>query len=441
MRSLGFRFLLCTLAATVWGPGAARADWWPVTETVYAAPAALALPTSYLVPSSYVVPVTSVVPTVYATAYYPSSYAWTPTAYYTTSYVPTGYYLRERRPLLSRVFGRRDYLVPTTIYYPSPTVVPTTTRYYAPTVLDYPVIAETRYRGVASACGICDDAVVVASAAPIERRVIRDAESAPKPRKQPRVESNSVEDQETTSSEVPPTPEPSRVDPNPPPAELEPIPPAKSSEALPDRTAAPDTPTGVASPPTSPAATPKSGSVRSSAPPRTGTVQDQAGSGAQTAPREKKAESSAPNEQNLIDKATELPPVAPGSGPDDDGLPPARLDDRAAPLTTRDSMKPSYNLSRRPTLSLLKGRVRSGATSEPEGDVRVTLSSRTRAFEDRTTYTNDSGRFALNVPDGDWTVKVTMPSGRIYPVYRITVSGGTIIDDNGRDIPALVITR
>ena len=38
------------------------------------------------------------------------------------------------------------------------------------------------------------------------------------------------------------------------------------------------------------------------------------------------------------------------------------------------------------------------------------------------------GRFAVKVPDGDWVVKVTMPSGRVYPVSEITVSNGMITD-------------
>jgi hypothetical protein len=103
-------------------------------------------------------------------------------------------------------------------------------------------------------------------------------------------------------------------------------------------------------------------------------------------------------------------------------------------------MKPVLTLPR-PGLSLLKGRVRSSVSAEPQSGVRITVSSRTNAYEDRVVRSDESGRFALRVPDGDWTVNVTMPSGRVYPVYRITVSGGSIIDDQGRDVPALVIDR
>jgi hypothetical protein len=57
------------------------------------------------------------------------------------------------------------------------------------------------------------------------------------------------------------------------------------------------------------------------------------------------------------------------------------------------------------------------------------------------TLSDAFGRFAVKVPDGDWTVKVTMPSGRVYPVSEITVSRGAITDEVGRDIPSLTITR
>jgi len=51
------------------------------------------------------------------------------------------------------------------------------------------------------------------------------------------------------------------------------------------------------------------------------------------------------------------------------------------------------------------------------------------------------GRFAVRLDDGDWTVNVTMPSGRIYPVSRIRVSNGQITDSQGNRIPSLEITR
>ena len=83
----------------------------------------------------------------------------------------------------------------------------------------------------------------------------------------------------------------------------------------------------------------------------------------------------------------------------------------------------------------------SGDTGSLEEGVQVIVSSQTNAFRDRTTTTNTNGRYSLRVPDGDWTVSVVMPTGRAYPVSRITISGGEIVDDLGRDVPSLTITR
>ena len=47
----------------------------------------------------------------------------------------------------------------------------------------------------------------------------------------------------------------------------------------------------------------------------------------------------------------------------------------------------------------------------------------------------------VRLKDGDWTVNVTMPSGRVYPVSRIRVSNGQIMDPQGNRIPSLEITR
>ncbi len=90
---------------------------------------------------------------------------------------------------------------------------------------------------------------------------------------------------------------------------------------------------------------------------------------------------------------------------------------------------------------MLFGRVKARDTNEPEEGVRVTISNRTNSYTDRVALTDAFGRFAVKVPDGDWTVNVAMPSGRTYTVSQITVSNGLISDDIGRDIPSLVITR
>ena len=73
--------------------------------------------------------------------------------------------------------------------------------------------------------------------------------------------------------------------------------------------------------------------------------------------------------------------------------------------------------------------------------MRITVTNRLGKTADRLADTDAYGRYAVRLPDGEWTVKVTMPSGRTYAVSQLSVSGGQIIDDQGRDVPTLVITR
>jgi hypothetical protein len=104
--------------------------------------------------------------------------------------------------------------------------------------------------------------------------------------------------------------------------------------------------------------------------------------------------------------------------------------------------RPAYNTDNvRLTRNILRGKVRSGDTGNLEGGVRVILSSRTNAFTDRVVTTDATGHYAVRLPDGDWTVNVVMPSGRAYAVSQLTISGGEIIDDLGRNVPSLTITR
>ena len=73
--------------------------------------------------------------------------------------------------------------------------------------------------------------------------------------------------------------------------------------------------------------------------------------------------------------------------------------------------------------------------------MRIIVSNRPGSFEDRVATTDAYGRYAVRLPDGDWTVRVAMPSGRVYSVSQITITGGQIVDNYGRDIPSLTITR
>ena len=73
--------------------------------------------------------------------------------------------------------------------------------------------------------------------------------------------------------------------------------------------------------------------------------------------------------------------------------------------------------------------------------MRVTVSNRVGTFADRVAVTDAFGRYAVRLPDGDWTVKVTSASGKVYSVSEVTVSGGQISDELGRDVPTLTINR
>ena len=107
----------------------------------------------------------------------------------------------------------------------------------------------------------------------------------------------------------------------------------------------------------------------------------------------------------------------------------------------RESRKPVDLSAPRASRNILEGKVVSGEGGQPEENVRVTVSNRAGAFVDRTVTTDAYGRYAIRVPDGDWTVKVTMPSGRVYDVYQLTVSGDQITDDRGEAVASLTITR
>jgi hypothetical protein len=132
------------------------------------------------------------------------------------------------------------------------------------------------------------------------------------------------------------------------------------------------------------------------------------------------------------------PPVAP-SAPDSTAPTPA---EPAPTLLRRQARKPvAPPAVRPPALKTLEGKVVSGDTRQAEEGVRIIVSSRAGNFVDRVATTNSQGQYAVKLPEGDWTVKVAMPSGRVYAVSQITISGGQIVDDSGRDIPSLIITR
>jgi hypothetical protein len=144
--------------------------------------------------------------------------------------------------------------------------------------------------------------------------------------------------------------------------------------------------------------------------------------------------SPAPNESN-----TPSPPIVPA--PEREPGTPGG----SSGVLRREAQKPvSPTTPSRPSLrasNVLEGKVISGDNKQPEEGVRLILSNRTGNYVDRVAMSDAFGHYAVRLPDGDWTVRVTMPSGRVYPVSQITISGGQITDNLGRDIPSLTITR
>jgi hypothetical protein len=92
-------------------------------------------------------------------------------------------------------------------------------------------------------------------------------------------------------------------------------------------------------------------------------------------------------------------------------------------------------------LNLLEGLVKSSATGLPEQGVDIKVADKSGRLRDRRVRTNADGRYAVRLPDGEWEVSVTMLNGAAYPVRGLSVKDGQIIDDLGRDIPTLTITR
>jgi hypothetical protein len=90
--------------------------------------------------------------------------------------------------------------------------------------------------------------------------------------------------------------------------------------------------------------------------------------------------------------------------------------------------------------NVLAGRVETDAGDPREG-VRVVISNRNQPGLERTGMSDAFGEFAVRLEDGDWTVRVIMPSGRIYPLRQVNARNGHVVDDSERrEIPNLIIT-
>ncbi|MFO0952877.1 MAG: carboxypeptidase regulatory-like domain-containing protein [Isosphaeraceae bacterium] len=138
------------------------------------------------------------------------------------------------------------------------------------------------------------------------------------------------------------------------------------------------------------------------------------------------------------------PPVAPGGEERAPVELPPPADETVQRVVQRPVMTASTSTPyRRPArlLHWLEGKVIAGDSGRPEEGVKVTLARTDRAGTELVVLSDDAGRYGVRLPDGSWSVRVTMPSGRTYTVSELIVEKGQISDDLGRPIPTLTITR
>ena len=369
--------------------------------------------------TSWVEPTAYAVPTYYTTAYWMDPVVLAQPTYATTAYVRRGLFGRTRiveRPVLATY---ATAYVPTAYYAPARSY-----RATAMTVVDSMVVPTTY---VATSDCVCPPAL--ASAAPTYASPSRSSGGTSSGSRAVRSEAENRESMESNVGPAPEQLEPARrrgtgaAAPAAPPSNL-----PEAPERVPDY-----------SPPAPPAA----------APPRISTPGGQGGNttgGAAPAnPQGGNTGTTNPNPAGAGtggNPSTVAPPAAPGGPADntDPNNPPA-----ISPQGTnrRESMKPSNYAPRLvPTefRNVLMGKVVSRTAGEPEEGVEIRVRN-AGTGADRSISTDAIGRFAIRLSDGDWSVDVTMPSGRVYEVSRLRVSDGQIVDNLGRRIPTLEITR
>jgi Carboxypeptidase regulatory-like domain len=338
----------------------------------------LTMPTSYVAAGAYVFPTSYAAPTVYATAYLTESALVTPTIYLAPSYYETRF--RRRGLFGRRLETSRAYYIPTNAYYPTTDYDPITFKSSA--IVEAAVMPTVYARTTSTRCcgEVVDTPIVMDLPASSEQARSTVIESPPAPRLHSREQSTVRSTPSATIAAKP----------------------AAQGQGVADLD----------------------------------TVMDPA-SELKSTTRPGPTASAAPEPGAELSRL-----VAPTAGEE---LRPAL--DQTTPRTSgqrRDSQRSALTMPRyiRPEIrNVLFGRVEAGDTSEPEEGVRVSISNRQNTSERREALTDAFGRFAMRVPDGDWTVSVTMPSGRVYSVRQINVSNGQITDEIGRHVPGLVITR
>ncbi len=426
MRVFGFRLpffvaaVWVSIGSTVWALsyGANR------VETVYTS--SLTVPTSYVVSSSWVQPAAYVVPQYYSTAYLADPIAVVQPSYVTTAYVRRG--LFGRRWLVERPLYARDlatsYYVPTSYYR---------TTSYIPTVSTNSVVWPSEYVG--SADCVCPG-LVASAASPVVKA--QSSATAPrtdggsqtiesKPAEEPAMDSN-VGPAPGVTDNTPPAPTAVRQETQP---GAEPTRPAAGTPTVqPNPNSSTTSPVRPAPAAGSQGGTPKGQSGATEAQGKNAT-----GAGSPTGTSQVPT---SPLNNNLG------VPTAP------DGGPPVTLPPDPGPLNNTPTGEGRYE-ARRPVFStpairpefpnVLQGFVQSRAGGQREEGVRVSISDPLNPTREKTTVTDAFGRFAIKLTDGNWTVNVTMPSGRVYAVSQVHVSNGLVSDTQGRRVPRLEITR
>jgi hypothetical protein len=345
-------------------------------------------PTEYVVvPSSYTVS-DGFVPTVYVPTYVATTYYVRRPATYV---IPTVYV----EPL---VYAPRSYVVTTGYYYPTAYVDPSV---YTATFVDPCATSEPAPRARSGGTG-------EASPTSATKRVPGTGAG----RSTPRTLESAPASGRTTSSSIP-----------------EPPTGAESGQRRePDPFPLPDM--NVPSPPAAPAPEPPNTLITPGA-----GAESAAGGAAQPA---------APADRPAPGK----PPIAPSTDASKDDTPVvgAQAEDPLRrvvqkPVTPTVATRPFLRSASKKNLNVLEGRVVSSESGQSEEEVRIRFTSKNRSAPDRQVTTDAYGRYAVRLPDGEWTVNVAMPNGRSFPVSQLLVSGGQITDDAGRSVPSLTITR
>jgi hypothetical protein len=134
------------------------------------------------------------------------------------------------------------------------------------------------------------------------------------------------------------------------------------------------------------------------------------------------------------------PPAAPADESNPIDLQPAPGSPESETIR-RDSQRPVYARVRRAERrNILFGTVETD-NREPRVEVPVVVSNRNNSLLQHSGVSDAFGAFAIRVPDGQWTVKVTMPSGNIQTVRNITVTDGKVMDNlEGREVYNLIIS-